>query len=255
MRNKHIAYWQTNWICTWMTALNQQVLPTFLSPTGQLPCRFLSWGFNGSTNHRWSVRFRFIPSFVSSAMLLSRTLETTVEITKKSCTQNSHEGSETNSNPSTVTKCCIEIFKEPVECSEYRWTGGISSDINVTMTTDKGRSAFKRLKLHQNCGGQLQYFLLVKSVNPQRDTSRKKHFQTGWFPRLREWLDHPECLAILSNSPLRLARYHCQKTSSQPCHLITHGKDWCPKNINILDRLRDRRWPARQSLWSTYGRY
>ena len=57
---------------TWITALNQHVLPTFFNPTGQPSFRFRSWGFNGSTNQR-SPLFRLVPAF--SARLASSALE------------------------------------------------------------------------------------------------------------------------------------------------------------------------------------
>lgn len=54
-----------------MTALNQQVLPTFFRPTGQLPCRFLSWGLGESLHTSVCVRFRLA---LFSAILASNTL-------------------------------------------------------------------------------------------------------------------------------------------------------------------------------------
>lgn len=58
---------------TCMTALNQQVLPTFLSPTGQLSILFLSWGLGESLHTSVWVRFRLA---LFSAMLASNTLNT-----------------------------------------------------------------------------------------------------------------------------------------------------------------------------------
>lgn len=54
-----------------MTALNQQVLPTFFRPTGQLPSRFLSWGLGESLHTSVCVRFRLA---LFSAILASNTL-------------------------------------------------------------------------------------------------------------------------------------------------------------------------------------
>ena len=60
--------------CTWMTALNQQVLPTFLRPTGHPSCLCRSYGFTGSTNlTQGSPLFRFSPDLFS-AKLASKTL-------------------------------------------------------------------------------------------------------------------------------------------------------------------------------------
>lgn len=57
---------------TWMTALNQQVLPTFFNPTGQFSILFLSWGLGESLHTSVWVRFRLA---LFSAMLASKTLE------------------------------------------------------------------------------------------------------------------------------------------------------------------------------------
>ncbi len=57
-----------------MTALNQQVLPTFFSPTGQLSILFLSCGFGESLHTSVWVRFRLA---LFSAMLASKTLKKT----------------------------------------------------------------------------------------------------------------------------------------------------------------------------------
>lgn len=55
-----------------MTALNQQVLPTFFRPTGQFSILFLSWGLGESLHTSVCVRFRLA---LFSAMLASRTLQ------------------------------------------------------------------------------------------------------------------------------------------------------------------------------------
>lgn len=55
-----------------MTALNQHVLPTFFSPTGQFSILFLSWGFGESLHTSVCVRFRLA---LFSAMLASKTLK------------------------------------------------------------------------------------------------------------------------------------------------------------------------------------
>lgn len=60
------------WVSTWMTALNQQVLPTFFRPTGQFSILFLSWGLGESLHTSVCVRFRLA---LFSAMLASRTLQ------------------------------------------------------------------------------------------------------------------------------------------------------------------------------------
>lgn len=57
---------------TWITALNQQVLPTFFRPTGQLSTRFLSCGLGESLHTSVWVRFRLA---LFSAMLASKTLK------------------------------------------------------------------------------------------------------------------------------------------------------------------------------------
>lgn len=57
---------------TCMTALNQQVLPTFFSPTGQLSILFLSCGLGESLHTSVWVRFRLA---LFSAMLASNTLQ------------------------------------------------------------------------------------------------------------------------------------------------------------------------------------
>lgn len=57
---------------TWITALNQQVLPTFFRPTGARSCLFLSYGFRESLHTSVGVLFKQ-PLF--SAMLASRTLK------------------------------------------------------------------------------------------------------------------------------------------------------------------------------------
>lgn len=56
---------------TCMTALNQQVLPTFFSPTGQFSILFLSCGLGESLQTSVWVRFRLA---LFSAMLASKTL-------------------------------------------------------------------------------------------------------------------------------------------------------------------------------------
>ena len=57
---------------TCMTALNQQVLPTFFRPTGQLSILFLSCGLGESLHTSVWVRFRLA---LFSAMLASKTLK------------------------------------------------------------------------------------------------------------------------------------------------------------------------------------
>ena len=81
LRYIHIAAYNVHVCCeviedparvrTCMTQENQQVLPTFLRPTGQLATRLRSCGLSGSTN-QMSARFRFVPDVVVD--LLSRRL-------------------------------------------------------------------------------------------------------------------------------------------------------------------------------------
>lgn len=62
---------------TCMTALNQQVFPTFFKPTGHPSCRCRSYGFTGSTNlTQGSPLFLFSPDLFS-AKLASKTLKQT----------------------------------------------------------------------------------------------------------------------------------------------------------------------------------
>ena len=63
-------------LLTCVTAENQQVFPTFFSPTGQSPSLFLSCGFWGSTN-QISPLFRFVPTLLS-CKLCSSTLQVIV---------------------------------------------------------------------------------------------------------------------------------------------------------------------------------
>lgn len=60
------------WTLTCMTALNQQVFPTFFRPTGQLSILFLSCGLGESLHTSVWVRFRLA---LFSAMLASKTLK------------------------------------------------------------------------------------------------------------------------------------------------------------------------------------
>ena len=60
---------------TCITALNQQVFPTFFKPTGHPSCRCRSYGFTGSTNlTQGSPLFLFSPDLFS-AKLASKTLK------------------------------------------------------------------------------------------------------------------------------------------------------------------------------------